>query len=151
MGLFFAHALVLRAAFNLRRCSIMPLPEIMQHLRAQYERGAVVPSVQSYKLILARNDDFFISDFPPNKWQTDYERRKCNLSCGFFSVNTLPYKSCGEMRHLDCYELIKERLRIMTANCPLPVRLYVGILQCVLCYYIFSSVTSGTLPRGNLY
>lgn len=125
----------------------MPLLETIQNLRSQYERGATLPPVRSYKRILARNNDFFISELS-NTWQTNYERRKKNLSRGFFSANILPYKTCGELKHLDLYELIKEHLKIeiVTTNYTASVRDKIRA-SVMFSYNIASLVKSGALSR----
>lgn len=62
--------------------------------------------------VLARNDACFITELP-NKWHVDYDRRSKHQHTGFFAYNHVPYRTFGNLRHTDVYDLIGDKLGIV--------------------------------------
>lgn len=92
--------------------SNMPQADVFQQIRTQFQEKAYRPlSTGDRTKVLARNDVHFISELP-NKWRADYERRQGHRHTGFFAYNHLPYKTFGDLKHTDVYDLMGDRLGI---------------------------------------
>ena len=90
----------------------MPQADVFQQIQSQFERKSPRPFCHGSRTkVLARNDVHFISDLP-DKWLVDYERRQGHRHSGFFAYNHLPYKTFGNLKHTDVYDLIGEQLEI---------------------------------------
>lgn len=93
-----------------RPWSIMPQADLFQQIRTQFQEKTYRPlSTVGRTKVLARSDVHFISELP-NKWRVDYERRQDHKHTGFFAYNHLPYKTFGNLKHTDVYDLMGDRL-----------------------------------------
>ncbi len=95
----------------------MPHVDILQQVRTQFERNPLPPSRGRRTKVLARSGTEFISDLP-DKWRVDYDRRNQHLHTGFFAYNHVPYRSFGNLKYTDPYDLIRDSLGVSVAKYP---------------------------------
>lgn len=103
---------------RLRTSAAMPQADMFHQVRSQYERS--MESRLRHRLthehgdprkVLARSEESFITELP-DKWRIDYDRRKGHSHTGLYALANVPYKSFGNLKHTDAYDLLCEHLDV---------------------------------------
>lgn len=92
----------------------MPQADMFHQIRSQYERSLESRLRREHgdpRKVLARSEESFVTELP-DKWRVDYERRRGHSHSGLYALANVPYKTFGNLKHTDAYDLLCDHLDV---------------------------------------
>lgn len=85
--------------------------DVFHQIRTQFDDGLPSLPARPDRKVLARNDAHFITELP-EKWRIDYDRRNGHRNTGLFAHSHIPYRTFGNLKHTDAYDLVSDHLGV---------------------------------------